>query len=272
MGDSQFRSRATPVASLRGFGWRGFLAVGLLLILLMGSAAAEIEVIELRHQLAETLIPTLSAVAGEDVIVRAAGARLIVRGSPSAIERMRELVRKLDTPMQSLQISVRRVSGAAAGSEGLGAGHAGAEVYRSRSAEDTRLVQTVTVMPGRAAFIDTGKIIPTTDRFVALNRRGGVAYTERRRYRRWPEGFYATARLVAGRAVIDISVADSAGAVEGAIPSRRIVSTVSGELEAWIPIGVVQEGAVRADSGIVHSTRSADSARQRVELRVEVAQ
>ncbi|WP_040661989.1 secretin N-terminal domain-containing protein [Nitrococcus mobilis] len=251
----------------------GFLAAGLLLILLASSAsAAQIEVIELRHQLAETLLPTLSAVADEDVVVRAAGARLIVRGSPSAIERMRELVRKLDTPMQSLQISVRRVSVAAAGSEGLGAGREGAEVYRSRSAEDARLVQTVTAMPGRAAFIDTGKIIPTTDRFVALNRRGGAAYTERRRYRHWPEGFYATARLVAGRTVVDISVADSAGAVEGVVPSRRIVSTVSGELGAWLPIGVVQEGAAREGSGIVYSTRSTDSARQRVELRVEVAQ
>lgn len=273
MGDSQFRSRPTSVASLRGSGRRGSLAAGLLLILLVGSAlAAEIEVIELRHQLAETLLPTLSAVADENVIVRAAGARLIVRGSPGAIERMRELVRRLDTPMQSLQISVRRVSVAAAGSEGLGAGHEGAEVYRSRSAEDARLVQTVTAMPGRAAFIDTGKIIPTTDRFVALNRRGGVAYAERRRYRRWPEGFYATARLVAGRAVVDISVADSADAVEGAIPSRRILSTVSGDLGAWIPVGVVQEGAARESSGVVYSTRSADSARQRVELRVEVAQ
>ncbi|MCO6441214.1 MAG: hypothetical protein J5I81_09030 [Nitrococcus mobilis] len=236
------------------------------------ASAAEIEVIELRHQLAEVLLPTLSAVAGADVAVRAAGARLIVRGSPAAIERTRELVRKLDTPMQSLQISVRRISAAAAGGEGLGVGRKGAEVFRSRSAEDTRLVQTVTAMPGRPAFIDTGEIIPITDRFVALNRRGGEAYAERRRYHHWPEGFYATARLAAGRAVIDISVADSAGTVEGAIPSRRIVSTVSGALGAWIPIGVVREGAAREGSGIVYSTRSADSARQRVELRVEVAQ
>lgn len=272
MGDRQTRSRTAPIAALRPPAWFASLVAGLLLVLLTGLAsAAQIEVIELRHRLAGDLVPALSAVAGEDTVVRAAGSRLIVRGSPAAIDRVRELVRTLDTPIQSLRISVRRVSGAGVGHEGMGAGREGVEVYSSRSSEDSRLIQTVTAVAGSPAFIDTGKSVPIMDRIVALGN-DGVAYAERRRYQHRPKGFYATARLIGGRAVIDISVADSSGNADGAIQHRRIVSTVSGKLGEWIPIGVVQEGAAQEGSGTVYSTRSAESDQQQVEIRVESAE
>lgn len=252
--------------------WFVSLIAGLLLVVLTGLAsAAQIEIIELQHRLAEELAPTLSAVVGEDVVVRAAGSRLIVRGSPTAINRVRELVRTLDSSIQLLRISVRRVSAAETEREGIGASRKGVEVYSSRSAKDGRLVQTVTVMAGSPAFIDTGESVPVTDRTVILST-GGVAYAEQRRYRRRPEGFYATARLADGRAVVDISVADSRDDADGVIQHRRVVSTVSGAPGQWIPIGVVREGAVREGSGIVYSTRIAESDRQRVEIRVERAE
>lgn len=269
MGDRQPRSGAAPIAHLKRPVWLVSLAIGLLLALFTGLvSAARIEVIELRHRLAAELVPTLSAVAGEDTIVRAAGSRLIVRGSPAAIERIRELARKLDSAAPLLRVSVRRASGAEVGREGLGADRGGVEVYSSRSAEDSSLVQTVTVMAGSPAFIDTGKSVPVTDRVMALGP-NGAAYAERRRYQYRPEGFYATARLVGGRAVIDISVADSHGESGGVIQHRRIVSTVSGKLGEWIPVGAVEEGAAGAGSGVVYSTRSAESDRQQVEIRVE---
>ncbi|MDN5869461.1 MAG: hypothetical protein L0H73_01875 [Nitrococcus sp.] len=248
------------------------LIAGVLLVLLANLAvASQIEVIELRHRLAEELAPTLSAVAGEDVVVSAAGSRLIVRGSPEAIERMRKLAAELDTATQSLRISVRRVSGAAAGRGGVGADRKGVEVYSSRSAQDSRLLQTVTVRAGQPAFIDTGKSVPITDRRVILSTLG-AAYTERRRYQHRPQGFYATARLVDGRAIVDISVADSSGNTGGAVQHRRLVSTVSGELGEWIGIGTVREGAAREGSGIIFSTRNVESDWQQIEIRVDVAE
>ncbi|MDN5848254.1 MAG: hypothetical protein L0H63_01255 [Nitrococcus sp.] len=253
--------------------WRlAALVAGLLLVLLADlAAAAQIEVIELRHRLAEELVPTLSAVAGEDVVVRAAGSRLIVRGSPEAIERIRKLARALDTAMQSLRISVRRMSGAAAGRGGIGANRKGVEVYSSRSAQDSRLLQTVTVLAGQPAFIDTGESVPITDRSVILGTIG-AAYTERKRYQHRPQGFYATARLIDGRAIIDISVADSSGNTDGAVQHRRLVSTVSGKPGEWIPIATVREGAAQEGSGIVFSTRSVASNLQQIEIRVELVQ
>lgn len=272
MGERQLRSRTAPIITLRSLVWCASRIAGLLLVLLAGLAsAAQIEVIELRHRLAEELVPTLSAVADEDTVVRAAGSRLIVRGSPAAIDRIRELARTLDSATPSLRISVRRVSGAETGRGGIGADRKGLEVHSSRSAEDGRLVQTVTVMAGSPAFIDTGRSVPITDRIVILGT-NGAGYAERQRYQHRPEGFYATARLIDGRAVIDISVADSRGDADGAIRHHRIVNTVSGRLGEWLPIGVVQEDAAREGSDVIYSTRSAQSERQQIEIRVESAE
>lgn len=247
--------------------------VAALLLALLGAtvAAAEIEVIELRHRLAAELAPTLSAVAGEDVVVKAAGSRLIVRGSPAAIDRLRAVVRTLDVPLQSLRISVRRASDAAAGGAGIGIGREGVKVYATQSAEDGSLVQTVRVMEGSTAFIDTGESVPVTDRIVVLDD-DGAAYAERRRYQHRPEGFYATARVVDGRAIVDIAVADSEAGTDGEVLHRRVVSTVSGQPGQWIPLGVVRESAERDESGIIYSTRSAESRTGRIEIRVEIVE
>lgn len=241
----------------------------MLLSLLGGVAAADLQVVELHHRLAADLLPALTALE-EGVVVKAAGSRLILRGEPASVNRLREMARTLDVPTRSLRISVRRVSDALATDAGAEVQRDGARVYRTGSAEDARLIQTVTTIEGRPAFIDSGRSVPIINRS-ALFGVNGAAYTERRRFQYWPEGFYATAHVVGERVSVDIGVAQSDGTVAGGeVSHRRIVSTVSGRPGEWLSLGAVGETAAHNRSGIVRGTRSAHSQGERLDIRVEI--
>ena len=242
--------------------------VAMLLILLGGVAAADMEVMELHHRLAEDLVPALARVE-EGVVVKAAGSRLIMRGDPAGIARLREMARTLDVPIRSLRISVRRVSDALAAEAGVGVKREGIKIYGTRAAEDARLLQTVTTLEGRPAFIDTGQSVPITNRSAILGV-NGAAYTERQRYQYRPEGFYATAHIVGDRVLVDIGLAHSNATDAGNVQHRRIVSTVAGRPGEWLPLGAIRETAARNGSGIVRNTRSAQSQGERLDIRVEL--
>lgn len=268
MGNRDARPRAAPAPSLSPAVRSLPRLAAVVLVLLGGVATADMEVLELHHRLAEELVPALAAL-DEGVVVKAAGSRLILSGDPAGIDRLRDVARRLDVPMRSLRISVRRVSDALAADTGAGVERDRVKVYGTRSAEDDRLLQAVTAIEGRPAFIDTGQSVPIIDRS-ALFGVNGAAYTARRRYQYRPKGFYATAHVLGDRVIVDISVAHSNRTAADKIQHRRIVSTVSGRPGEWLSLGAVRETAARNSSGIVRSTRSAQSQGERLAIRVEI--
>ena len=77
-----------------------------LLLLLPLTALAEVTTLPLSHRNAESLIPLLRPVVDEGIRLSGRGELLIVNASPEQLEELRQLVSQIDTPLQSLLISV----------------------------------------------------------------------------------------------------------------------------------------------------------------------
>ncbi|WP_435103741.1 hypothetical protein [Arhodomonas sp. AD133] len=231
-------------------------------------ALAAIDTITLKHRPAETILPALRELAPQGVGLAADGFRLIVRGEPGEIASMREAVATLDRPLANLLVSVRH-SGRATREqrriEGRGqVGNDGAsghlEIRRTHSERDETGNQRVRTLEGHAARIDTGMTVPAGSRWLWAGRRG-AGYAEAPAYRHMPDGFYAVPYLNGERVRVEIAVRRERPDGERT-RKREVVTTVSGRLGEWIPLGGVSSGD-RAGHW-----RTAKSA-ARIELRVE---
>ncbi|HSC76189.1 MAG TPA: secretin N-terminal domain-containing protein [Pseudomonadales bacterium] len=241
----------------------------------VGTANADkniVQVYSLKHQLAESLLPTLNSTLLPDESINAYNNELVVNASPASQQKVEQLLQTLDTPLRNVQISVRNnntgnsinnntgVSGVIhTGEVYLGAG---GPVYREKNNQErrgsdggiviqsdgarihsnhevrqtsTQQEQKLRAIEGSPAWISTGQAIPyrSTDRW-------GNTTTE---YQNADRGFYVTARIIGDRVQLDISTSndklseDPHKSRRGVIDTERVQTTVSGTVGDWIPLG-----------------------------------
>ena len=83
-----------------------------------------------------------------------------------------------------------------------------ARIFDNRSAENVRVMQTVQVLEGRSAYVQTGQSVPQRERIVTRSVVGGRVVeqvVEGTDYRNLDTGFYVTPRLSGDRVTLDIS-------------------------------------------------------------------
>ncbi len=243
----------------------------LAIIACSGQALAAIATITLKHRPAETVLPALRELAPEDVGLAADGFRLIVRGEPGEIDSVREAVATLDRPLANLMVSVRhsghatrerrRIEGRGRIGDDGASGHL--EIRRTHSGRDENANQRVRTLEGHAASIDTGMTVPAGSRWLWAGRRG-AGYAEAPAHRHLPDGFYAVPHLNGDRVRVEIAVRRERPDGERT-RKREVVTTVSGRLGEWMPVG----GVSTTDSGDgAGHWRTGESA-ARIELKVE---
>jgi hypothetical protein len=254
----------------------------LLLFALALPTWADIEVIQLQHRTAAELIPILRPAVGEGTALSGDGFRLIVRGTPAEIDEVRSTVRRLDQRQDDLRISLRRHTGrsaAASGIEGSGEIRAGTgqnsagarvKVYSTKDSDAGTQHQSVRAVEGKPTFIDTGSSVPVRSRIVGRDRGGGYV-GESTRYRGTPDGFYATARVSGDNRVnVEISVVSESWRGQGQpIQHRRVLTTVSGRLNQWIPLAGVESSRSGNGGGLTRSTHSESDRFEALEIRVQ---
>jgi hypothetical protein len=259
-----------------------FRWLALLLALVVQPALAEVDIIDLRHQPAEQIIPALREVAPEGAAITGTGFQIIVRAEAGDIAVVRELVRGLDQPVETLQISVRQVgadTGLRQGTEGgvrIGGGTASGSVriYRSEDARSDRSVHSIRVQDGQSAWIDTGGTeLVATDRLYALDARDGAAFGERRVARDWQDGFFVRPQRHGDQVTLSIEVVRETPLTdEGTAPRRELVTTVTAPLGEWVRIGGVDSSSRERDRRILFRTRDLRTSRSAVEIRVDAPQ
>ena len=233
-----------------------------------------LEVIPLRYRTAEEVIPIIQPMLARDASVSGLRGQLVVRTTPSNLSEVRRILASIDVAARRLQITVAQdlaadgrqrgadVSGTVRGSDtrltipGTGRGpHDGvqARVYDSRSQENLRVLQTVQVLEGRSAFVQTGQSVPLPERRVTRSVIGGRVVeqvVEGAEYRNVDTGFYVTPRISGERVTLDIASQREAlsDRRSGAVDVQRATTTVSGPLGEWIEIaGSSQERTSERD-------------------------
>lgn len=246
------------------------------------AAARELEVIELRHRLADEIVPIVQPLVEPGGVLTGADRLLFVNTSPANFEQIRQAVELVDRRPRQLLVTVGQgtvtyeertdVSGQARVSGGdvqVGVnapprGEAGVAVGIDSRVQraDLRNTSSVRALEGTETYIAVGQLAPITATQVVPGRRGPVEYRSTE-YRDVSTGFYATARLHGDSVTLEVAPRQQrlrSAAPGTVVETAGVVATISGRLGEWLPIGAVQQGGGGDTSGLlVWGRRTAES-------------
>ena len=231
-----------------------------LMVLFGGPAAAqqELEIIPLRSQTLDQVLPTLLPLLEPGGTLTGMNDQIFLRASARNREEIRRVLATIDRPSRRLIIRVSQNRDSEASSRG---GEVSGQVVigdSRRSRVDARLWDTqgarsensgqmVQTVEGGQAFIQVGRSLPIPMRQATIGP-GGAVISETVVFQDIGRGFFATPRLNGERVTIDISQqADSASRFgpPGSVSTQNLSTTVSGRLGEWIELG----GSSRQVSG-----------------------
>jgi type II secretory pathway component HofQ len=281
---------------------RALLALLLSVPLAVLAADMVLEVVPLKHRLADELLPTLRALVAPGGTVTGLNDQLVIRTTPDNLAELERVLGALDTPLRQLRItvtqdisaqadvrsdelSVRLRAGDARAAVGGPPGGPGARLgvggedgrvdyrnFSTRGREDRGNTHFVTAVEGSPAFIAAGQVVPLPTQSAVLTPYG-AAVQESIGYRDVGAGFYVTPRL-GGDGRVTLEVAPFSERLTrgggGTIDARGLTTTVSGRLGEWIALGGAAESFAARGGGIAYSTREQGADRYDVWVKVEV--
>jgi hypothetical protein len=247
-----------------------FLIAALFLLLAAGGALAQmsVEVIALKYRTAEEVIPMLQPMIASGGSLSGLRGQLVVRTTQANLAELRRVLASVDAAPRRLLISVAQdtaydasrrgaeISGSLRAEDSLrltipgstGAPRDGVQgrVYDSRSVDNVRVTQTVQVLEGRSALIQSGAEVAVPQRRVVrsvVNGRVVDQLVDDVQYRSADTGFEVTPRLAGDVVTLDVSPRREAfvQGVPGVVDVQRVVSTVSGRLGEWIELAAVSQ-------------------------------
>jgi hypothetical protein len=260
---------------------RRILALALVAVTLV-AAARELEIIELRHRLAEEIVPIVQPLLEPGGVLTGADRVLFLNTSPANVEQIRQAVEMLDRRPRQLMVTVgqgtvtRDDRTAVGGTATVGSGEVqvgvnarpgddpGVAVGVRSGSERAELQNTSSVrtLEGTETYIALGQLVPLTTTQVVPGQRRPLAVTSTE-MREVSTGFYATVRLHGERVTLEVSPRQQrlrGASTAPVIETAGLVSTIGGSLGEWIALGAVQEAASGDTAGLlVWGRRSAES-------------
>jgi Bacterial type II and III secretion system protein len=197
-----------------------------LALLLAWPAAAqqELEIIPLRSQTVDRVLPTLLPLVEPGGTLIGANDQLFLRASQN---------RESEGASRGGEVGGRVVIGDSSRSR------VDARLWDTQGTRSENTGQLVQTVEGSAAFIQVGRTLPIPMRQATIGP-GGAVISETVVFQDIGRGFFATPRLNGERVTIDISQqADSAARLgpPGSVSTQRLSTTVSGRLGEWIELG-----------------------------------
>ncbi|QKQ26706.1 secretin N-terminal domain-containing protein [Candidatus Reidiella endopervernicosa] len=182
-----------------------FLLLLLLFPLMLSAASTQIEVIPLKYQSAENLLPQLKKFIDSPEQISGMGYQLILRATPERLNELKEVIKKLDLIPQQFVIIVRqgaRQRMANSGDQksiqfnsrdGRVTGNAQIRSYNTRNRSNTPTMQQLRLLEGHWGHILVGRSIPVGEQRVDQTP-WGTSVQKRIRYQDVMTGFEVMAR------------------------------------------------------------------------------
>lgn len=250
------------------------LAILWTLLALPVCAQQELEIIPLRHQTVDQVLPVLQPLVEPGGSLSGMNNQLFLRASRRNRDDIKRALAAIDAPSRRLVIHVSQNrgldesnrGGSVSGQVVLGTNRradVNAGVWDTRSARSESGSQMVQTVEGGRAYIQVGRSVPVPMRQIAVGSGGAVA-TDSFVYRDIGQGFYAQPRVNGDRVTLEISQqADSPSGYRGAANTQGLSTTVSGRLGEWIELGGAgsqssgsSRGGFGASTGEVRDSRS----------------
>ena len=249
------------------------LVTTLLLLWIPVSGAQSLQIIELHYRLADQILPSLQPLVEPGGVLSGTDSTLFVRTSPGNFEQIRQAVALLDRAPRQLLISVGQgtvetvADSSVHGSATIGSGDvqvginerpgadSGASVQVRQNTQRANLqnVSSIRTLEGNEAYVAVGQVVPLTSTQVTPGYHGPIVQ-QSTEYHDVSTGFYATARINGDLVTLDISPqrqrlrSTPYGPV---IDTASSVSSVSGRLGEWLPLGAVSESTDNSDRGLL---------------------
>lgn len=255
--------------------------------------AQELQVIELRHRLANDVIPVVQPLIEPGGVLTGTDHFLFVRTGAANFEQVRQAVAALDRAPRQLLITVGQgtVTNLATtdvrGSATIGAGdvqvginrppasESGAQVTARARTQQANLsnVSSIRALEGSETFIAVGQSVPIQSTQVWHGPQGPVVQ-QTVEHRDVTTGFYATARLSGDRVTLEISPRQQrlANTGRGTLQTAGSTSTVGAALGEWFPLGGASEASSGTTGGLLTRGRNSGSTAYSTWIKVDEIQ
>jgi type II secretory pathway component GspD/PulD (secretin) len=252
-----------------------FFVVALALVAGLAVARADdVEVIQLQYRTAEQVIPALRPMVEQGGAISGMQSTLVIRASRANLAQLKQIVASLDTIPRRLIISVRQDAGAAFEQRATGvSGTIGGDVrvginepaqrrsgvaigaIDARGSVDDRVTSQVQVLEGSPAFIAAGQSVPVRST-VVTPAPGGPVVQHTTSFQNLNTGVYVIPRVSGDRVFLEISPQRATPGRQGpgSANYQQIVTTASGRLGEWIPLGGIDRSGASSQSGVLQGS------------------
>jgi len=263
--------------------------VALLLFLALTQSAfgeeSEIEVIPVYNRPASELQPLISQFLENTDHVAVNGNNFIVRTSPERLQTIINLIRKLDNPQTSLQISVIQSRELTAAQLNAGAnveiyaplqnpgdirGRVNGYYQQSQGRSGMQNSQTIRTMDGAPAYIKAGNVVPVTQYQTYPGYYGYPNVSRSTQYIEATTGFEVTPRLAGQQVMLDVAPWSDNYRGYGQFQTQSAGTSIRANLGEWVEIGAVNESGQSNGAGALSYNQQSIENRLHILIKVDI--
>jgi hypothetical protein len=243
----------------------------LLLLACPFASAEELTIIELRHRLADQVLPTLQPLLAQGGYLAGANSQLFIKTTPENLEEIKSALAVLDRPLHRLLISVSNQGGITRQQQGYDVdsiattnhsvsinGHAGSSVSR----RDEQQTQQVQALDGSPAYLFVGQ--------QATIQHGGLQGGYGQEEQKIGSALTVTARLVGeDQVIVEVDRDASQGATHNIRDVSALHTEVTGKLGEWISLGDTSKSIASSHDRLSGTQQGSSRRDESISLRVE---
>lgn len=222
-------------------------------ISLYALADNKIETIQLNHRLAAEVLADIQPFLPAEATARAANDFIILQASPTVISEIKQLINQLDTPAQSLMISVLKSDEVLSDMQRsqintdviINDQSAGADLsirhWSTSNSRNKDQQYQARGIAGRPIMINTGQALPQKEQYLLLTSNGDRAVQTNTTYININNGFQAIANILPNHQVsIEIYPEFTTFSKRnGVITQSQIFTNIYGSVGTWLEIGQI---------------------------------
>jgi type II secretory pathway component GspD/PulD (secretin) len=217
-----------------------------------------LEVIPLYNRPASEIQPLLDPLLEKSDRIIADGANLLVRTTPERLVEIKELLQKLDKPLNNLLITVLQSSQATAeelnaririhrqapgGSLSRNSDKVSGYVYQTQDRSENDNQQIIRTLEGKPAYIKAGNNYPVENYQSYNSGYGYSGYSSSTQFVEATTGFAVTPRLSGQQVFLDISPWSDNLNAQGQIQTQGAETTLKVNLGEWVELGGIDQSS-----------------------------
>ncbi|MBK8816711.1 MAG: hypothetical protein IPN42_14940 [Methylococcaceae bacterium] len=247
-------------------------------------AESIVEVIPVYNRPASEIQPLLDPLLENTDHIIANGDTMIVKTTPERLQTLTEIIRKLDNPLNNLQITV--IQSREYTADQLNAdlnvqfntplsnpaqtrGNVRGYFNQFQGNSNIQNTQTIRTLEGVPARIKTGRSVPVSTYHIYPDGYGYPYENRSSQYIEATTGFEVTPRLVGQQVALDVAPWSDRFDAHGQIQTQEANTSIRANLGEWVEIGAIDESGSSSGNGVLSANRQSMQNNLRILVKVD---